>query len=52
MNFSKWRSSDQKVYISNIAKAKEKLGWTPKINPHEGVKRLVNWVLENKRLFE
>jgi len=52
INFSEWRSSDQKVYISNITKAREKLGWTPKINPHEGVKRLVNWVSENKQLFE
>lgn len=51
MNFSKWRPSDQKVYISNITEAKEKLGWTPKTNPKEGVKRLVNWVLENKQLF-
>lgn len=52
INFSNWRPSDQKVYISNISKAREKLGWTPKTNPHEGVKRLVNWVLENKQLFE
>jgi CDP-paratose 2-epimerase len=52
VNFSNWRPSDQKVYISNITKAKEKLGWAPKINPQEGVKRLVNWVLENKQLLE
>lgn len=51
INFSNWRPSDQKVYISNITKAKEKLGWIPKIDPQEGVKRLVNWVLENKQLF-
>jgi len=51
INFSEWRPSDQKVYISDITKAREKLGWTPKINPAEGVKRLVDWVSENKQLF-
>jgi CDP-paratose 2-epimerase len=46
----KWRPADQKVYISNIKKAKE-FGWAPKITPKEGVKKLLNWVKENKRLF-
>ena len=50
--FSEWRPSDQKVYISNISKAKEKLGWNPKVSPKKGVKKLVNWVLENKNLFK
>ena len=52
IKFSKWRPSDQKVYISDITKAREKLRWTPKMSPPEGVKRLVNWVLENKQLFK
>jgi CDP-paratose 2-epimerase len=52
ITFSNWRPSDQKVYVSNISKAKEKLGWRPKISPKEGVEKLVNWVLENKQLFE
>lgn len=52
ISFSNWRPSDQKVYVSNISKAKEKLRWSPKINPKEGVEKLVNWVLENKRLFK
>ncbi|MES4787405.1 MAG: hypothetical protein C4294_18165 [Nitrospiraceae bacterium] len=52
ITFSNWRPSDQKVYISNISKAKEKLGWTPKVSAKEGVKKLVNWVSENRHLFE
>jgi len=52
INLGNWRPSDQKVYISNISKAKEKLGWSPKESPKEGVRKLVNWVLENKHLFE
>ena len=50
--FSDWRPSDQKVYISNISKAKEKLGWTPKNSPKIGVEKLVNWFLENKQCIK
>lgn len=52
INFSDWRQSDQKTYISNTSKAKQKLGWTPKVSPKEGVKRLVDWVLRNRELFK
>ncbi len=49
--FRDWRPSDQKVYISDISKVREKLGWTPKISPREGVKRLVKWVRDNREIF-
>jgi len=52
LNYSGWRPSDQKVYISNISKAKEKLNWTPKVNPAVGVRKLVGWVQENRSLFQ
>jgi CDP-paratose 2-epimerase len=51
IKYSEWRPSDQKVYISNISKAKEKLKWAPKVSPREGVRKLVDWVLENRKLF-
>ena len=50
-NFQDWRPSDQKVYISDIRKAKSLLEWVPKISPEEGVNRLVEWVKSNKNLF-
>jgi len=48
--FDDWRPADQKVYISDVNKATE-FGWEPKISPEEGVKKLLEWVKENKRLF-
>lgn len=39
-----WRPSDQKVYISDISKAKKELGWKPVINSKEGVEKLAEWV--------
>ena len=44
--FDKWRPSDQKVYISDINKAKRELGWSPNISKEEGIRKLVKWVEE------
>ncbi|MEE8168521.1 MAG: NAD-dependent epimerase/dehydratase family protein [Candidatus Hydrothermarchaeales archaeon] len=51
VSFDDWRPSDQRAYISDISKAKEKLGWSPEVSPKEGVERLVNWIQENKEIF-
>jgi CDP-paratose 2-epimerase len=47
-----WRPHDQKVYISDLSKAKKKLQWRPNVAPKEGISRLVKWTLANRRLFE
>ena len=52
MTFKDWRPSDQKVYVSNTSKVKEKLGWEPKISVSEGIKILMDWAKENKELFK
>jgi CDP-paratose 2-epimerase len=49
--FSDWRPFDQKVYISSIDKAKKDFGWEPKISKEEGIRKLFDWVNENKKLF-
>lgn len=46
-----WRPGDQLVYISNIQKAKEQVGWTPKVSVQEGIERLYKWISDNKPLF-
>ena len=51
ISYSDWRPSDQKVYISDIRKAKEKLGWEPSVSPNEGVKKLVEFTQANKEIF-
>jgi CDP-paratose 2-epimerase len=47
-----WRPADQKVYISDIARAKRDFGWEPKVSPEEGVRRVHEWVTENPGLFK
>lgn len=47
-----WRPGDQKIYISDIKKANQELGWSPKISVKQGIEMLYQWVVENKNLFE
>jgi len=47
-SFSEWRPSDQKVFIADISKAKEDFSWEPKISAKEGIRKLFEWVNENK----
>jgi len=47
-----WRPGDQRVFVSDITKAKTELGWEPTVSKEEGTARLVTWVLENRNLFE
>ncbi len=46
-----WRPGDQRIYVSDIRKAQQELGWAPRIGVTEGVERLYRWVLENRTLF-
>lgn len=50
-SFADWRPGDQQVFVSDIRLAKERMGWSPKVAPKEGVSRLYEWVMENKQLF-
>jgi CDP-paratose 2-epimerase len=48
---SDWRPGDQKVFVADIRKAMRELGWEPKIGVEEGMKKLFEWVNENRNLF-
>ena len=47
ISFSSPRPGDQKVFVCNIRKAKNILGWEPKINAREGIDRLFSWIKGN-----
>jgi len=52
LEYNSWRPGDQKVFVGNIALAKNVLGWEPTISPDAGVEMLYNWVTKNIYLFE
>jgi len=46
-----WRPGDQRVFVADIRRAAERLGWRPQVSPAEGVRRLYEWVAANRELF-
>lgn len=47
-----WRPGDQRIYVSDIRKAKGELGWEPTIGLQDGMRRLFEWIRSNRGLFE
>lgn len=47
INFKEKRPGDQDIYISDLSKIKNVLGWEPKTRVSNGVRKLVEWVTAN-----
>lgn len=45
--FGPWRLGDQKVYITNSAKAANDFGWKPRVGFEEGIKRQYEWICKS-----
>jgi len=52
IKFDEWRPGDQPVFVTNISKAQSFLNWSPSISKREGIKKLYNWVKENRHYWE
>jgi len=51
LQWDDWRPGDQPVFVCNVGKAHELLGWAPEIRVQDGVRDLISWVGKNKELF-
>jgi CDP-paratose 2-epimerase len=49
--FDEWRPGDQPVYVSDIRRANESLGWRPLVSAETGLAILHSWVAENEDCF-
>jgi CDP-paratose 2-epimerase len=47
-----WRPGDQRLYVSDISRARLELGWSPKVDCRRGLELLYEWVSANKRIFQ
>ncbi|MBN1667360.1 MAG: GDP-mannose 4,6-dehydratase, partial [Anaerolineales bacterium] len=47
-----WRPGDQKVFVADIRKAARMLDWQPKTDLATGMQKLLDWIVENRALFE
>jgi CDP-paratose 2-epimerase len=50
--YEKARLGDLWYFVCDISKAKENLKWEPKVSNKEGIKKLVDWIKENRCLFK
>lgn len=51
-SFGTPRPGDQLVYVSDIRRAADRLGWRPTIAARDGVERLVKWIADHRELVE
>lgn len=42
------RESDQRVFVADISKAYNLMGWRPRVAPIDGIKQMIDWVAEVK----
>lgn len=52
VKWADWRTGDQRVFVSDIRKAENELGWQPQVTVPDGVYKLYHWIKDNQRLFE
>lgn len=52
VSYQDWRPGDQRVYISDIQKLKDRLDWEPQVNPETGVDKFIEWARENLEHIE
>lgn len=48
LNYKKlpWRISDQKIFVADIFKSKEKISWKPKISKLNGIEKMIEWIIK------
>ncbi len=48
ITFDDWRPGDQRYYVSDISKFRQATGWQPTVGRREGVRRLYEWLEEER----
>jgi CDP-paratose 2-epimerase len=46
--FAAWRPGDQKIFVCDLNKIYNAIGWKPLTSPKDGVRRLVSWTADHK----
>lgn len=51
-HFEDWRPGDQLVFVSDLSQAMKDFNWQPRVSVVDGVSQLVDWLDQNKSLFD
>ena len=52
VSYADWRPGDQRVFVADVRKAASELGWSPATGKYDGIRKLAEWVDENRGLFQ
>jgi CDP-paratose 2-epimerase len=52
VEYQDWRPGDQKIFVADIRRAEQELGWRPQVGREDGVRRLYQWVVDHQSLFQ
>ena len=52
LQWDEWRPGDQPVFVCNLGKINDCIGWQPEISVEVGVRELIHWVSNNRDLFD
>jgi CDP-paratose 2-epimerase len=52
IQFANWRPGDQRYYVTNFSKFHTATGWSPRVGKFEGVRRLYNWLRQERTTRE
>jgi len=52
VKYAQDRLGDLRYFVCDISKANKKLEWSPEIMPEAGIKKLIDWIKSNKKIFE
>lgn len=52
LSWDDWRPGDQPVFICDLSKVQQLLGWEPEITVDVGLEKLADWVKSNSELFD
>ena len=52
LKFFSWRPGDQKIFVSDNSKLARELGWKPKTDVRNGIRKLIQWVEGNKGIIK
>ena len=52
VKFAPDRPSDLRYFVCDITRARRRLQWSPRVMPEEGIRLLMDWIRENKDIFD
>jgi CDP-paratose 2-epimerase len=52
VTYADWRPGDQRVFVADVRKAEQELGWSPATTKYDGIRKLAGWVEANRGLFK